>query len=69
MNTLRPLGIMILLLGAVLLAFGYHFSEAPLDQLTNALTGRYSNVTMWYIICGALFAISGGVLILSAKRF
>jgi hypothetical protein len=68
MNTFRPLGIAILILGAVLLAFGYHFSEAPMDQLSNTLTGHYSDTTMWYLICGAVLAIGGGVLTFSARR-
>jgi hypothetical protein len=68
MNTTRPLGIAVLVLGAVLLGFGYHFSEAPMDQLSNSLTGHYSDSTMWYLIGGAVLAVAGGFLAVSGRR-
>jgi hypothetical protein len=30
-----------------LLAFAYHSTYAPMEQLTNTITGRYSGETMW----------------------
>jgi hypothetical protein len=68
MNTTRPLGIAVLVLGAVLLGFGYHFSEAPMDQLSNSLTGHYSDSTMWYLIGGTVLAVAGGFLAVSGRR-
>jgi len=68
MNTTRPLGIAVLALGAVLLGFGYHFSEAPLDQLSNSLTGHYSDSTMWYLIGGVVLAVTGAFLAVSGRR-
>jgi LPXTG-motif cell wall-anchored protein len=68
MNTGRTLGIAVLILGAVLLGFGYHFSEAPIDQISNALTGRYTDSTMWYIIAGITMVATGGFLTVFAKR-
>ncbi len=62
------LGIAVLVLGAVLLGFGYHFSETPVDQISNALTGRYTDNTMWYIIVGIALMIGGGVLTVASKR-
>lgn len=67
MNT-GILGIAILILGAVLLGFGYHFSQAPVDQISNTLTGRFTDNTMWYIIVGIAMMVGGGLLTFSSKR-
>jgi drug/metabolite transporter (DMT)-like permease len=61
-------GIVFLGIGVVLLALAYHASKAPLDQLSNTLTGRFTDQTMWYIILGAAAAISGAVLVVFGKR-
>jgi drug/metabolite transporter (DMT)-like permease len=68
MNAGRTLGVAVLTLGVVLLGFAYHFSEAPIDQISNALTGRYTDSTMWYIIAGIAAVVAGGFLTVSAKR-
>jgi uncharacterized membrane protein len=68
MNTSRPLGIAVLILGAVLVGFAYHFSEAPLEQISNSLAGRYSDATMWYLIGGIALVVTGGFLIVSGRR-
>jgi LPXTG-motif cell wall-anchored protein len=62
------LGVAVLILGAVVLGFGYHFSQAPIDQISNTLTGRFTDNTMWYIIVGIAMMIGGGVLTMSGKR-
>lgn len=67
MNT-GLLGIAVLILGAVLLGFGYHFSQAPVDQISNTLTGRFTDNTMWYIIVGIAMMVGGGLLTFSSKR-
>src|SRR4051812_11974115 len=46
------LGIAIFAVGVVLIAMGYRASGAPIDQISDALTGRYTDRTMWYIIGG-----------------
>lgn len=68
MNTSQILGIAILALGAALLAFGYHASGAPIDQVSNALTGRYTDRTMWYVVGGVVAVVCGGVLAVVGKR-
>ena len=68
MNIAQPLGIAILVIGAVLLGFAYNASEAPADQISNALTGRYTDRTMWYVIAGIAMAASGGLLAVFGKR-
>ena len=50
------------------MGFAYHASNAPLDQLSNTLTGRFTNQTMWYFILGAAAAVGGALVALFGKR-
>jgi drug/metabolite transporter (DMT)-like permease len=61
-------GIVILVVGAILLGFAYHASNAPLDRLSNTLTGRFTDETMRYLILGAAAAMAGVLLFLFGKR-
>ncbi|MCC7276351.1 MAG: DUF3185 family protein [Alphaproteobacteria bacterium] len=60
------LGIVLLCVGALLLAFAWRASQAPVDQVVNTLTGRFTDATMWYIIAGAA-ALVGGVALMVAR--
>lgn len=67
MNAARILGITIFVIGIGLLVTGYNATEAPLEQLSETFTGKYSDSTMWYLIsggaalvCGVLIAAFGG---------
>jgi drug/metabolite transporter (DMT)-like permease len=64
----RILGLVALVIGVVLLIFAYQSSTAPLDQISSALTGRYTNQTMWYLIAGIVLALTGGLVILFGAR-
>jgi drug/metabolite transporter (DMT)-like permease len=68
MNMNQILGVAALALGAVLLGFAYHSSNAPIDQLSNTLTGRYTDQTMWYLGLGVVAAVGGGLLAVFGKR-
>lgn len=68
MSPVQILGIVALVLGAVLLAIGYNASEAPLDQITNAFTGRYTDRTMWYLIAGIVLLVAGALTSLFGRR-
>jgi hypothetical protein len=46
-------GIVLLVWGIALLAFGFNATEAPIEQINQALTGRFSEETMIYLIGGA----------------
>ena len=67
-NPLQILGMAVLVLAAILLVLAWHASNAPIDQLSNALTGRFTDHTMWYVVLGAASAVSGGALLLAGKR-
>ena len=62
MQSSRILGVVLLVIGVVLLGFGYHASNAPLDRLSNTVTGRFTDRTMWYFVLGAAAAIGGLLL-------
>lgn len=69
MSSKRVLGIVILVIGVVLLAFAFRSSNAPLDQLSDSVTGRYSDETMLFFVLGIAAAVGGGLIaVLGAKR-
>jgi hypothetical protein len=67
MTSPRICGVVGLSIGIVLLAFAYHASNAPLDRLSDALTGRHTDQTMWYEALGAVGALGGGLLLAFGK--
>ncbi len=68
MNTRKIGGIVVLVLGVVLLVFAYQSSNAPVDQISSLLTGRYTDQTMWYLISGVVLALAGGLLTIFGRR-
>jgi drug/metabolite transporter (DMT)-like permease len=68
MKPVQMLGIVVFAVGVVLLGFAYHASNAPLDRLSNTLTGRFTNETMWYLVLGAAAALGGALLALFGKQ-
>jgi drug/metabolite transporter (DMT)-like permease len=67
MSMTQILGGVALVIGLVLLGFAYHASNAPMEQVSEAITGRYTNQTMWYLILGIAAAV-GGVLLVAFGR-
>jgi drug/metabolite transporter (DMT)-like permease len=61
MRMTQILGAVALVIGLVLIGVAYHASNAPMEQVSDALTGSYTNLTMWYLILGIAAAV-GGVL-------
>jgi hypothetical protein len=64
MKTKKIVAIALLVLGGILVYFGINASEAPLEKITESITGRYSDETMYYLIGGALSLIVGLTLLL-----
>jgi len=64
----RVLGAIALAAGAVLLYFGINASDAPMEQLSETFTGRYSDQTMWYLVGGAAAAFGGLVLMVLGRK-
>jgi len=61
-NQIRILGLTLFVVGIVLVFIGYDASDAPIDQLSDAMTGRFTDRTMWYLIVGGAAAFGGGLL-------
>ncbi len=62
------LGIAVAAVGIVLLGFAYNATEAPVEQLSNTLTGRYRDETMWYFVAGTASIVTGGLMALFWDR-
>lgn len=63
MNQKKMIAIALLVLGVALLAFGFNASNAPTEEIAEALTGQYSDQTMIYLIGGAISAVLGAVML------
>jgi hypothetical protein len=57
------LGLVALAVGALLLFFAWRAANAPLEQVSEALTGRYSGGTMWYLVGGVIGVVAGVALL------
>ena len=68
MRMTRIGGVALFAVGAVLLVFAYRSSNAPLEQISETMTGRYSNQTMWYLVVGVAAVIGGALLALFGNR-
>lgn len=63
----RILAIVLLVVGAILLFFAYQSSQSLGDQVSEAVTGRFTDSTIWFLILGAAAAVAGIGLLLAGK--
>ena len=68
MKPIQILGVVLFAVGVVFLVFSYHASNSPFDQLSNTLTGRFTNETKWYLTVGIAAAVAGAALALFGRR-
>ena len=69
MGNKRVLALVLLVVGALLLYFGFQATDAPLEQARESVTGDYSDQTMLYLVAGAAAAVAGlGLLFFGGKR-
>ena len=64
MNNSRLIGIGLLALGAILLYFGFNATDSAVEEIGEAITGRYSDETMMYLIGGGVAAVVGLYMLL-----
>lgn len=57
----------LLVVGAIVLYFAYQSSQSLGDQLTEAVTGRFTDATTWYLILGGASVAAGVGLLISGK--
>lgn len=62
MASSKLVGIVLLVVGIGLLYFGYQSTQSVGGQVTETLTGRFTDETMWYLIGGAAAAAAGAFL-------
>lgn len=60
----RILAIALIAIGAVLLYFGYQSSQGLDDQVSEAITGNFTDETVLYLIGGAIALVAGLVMLL-----
>ncbi|WP_374449741.1 DUF3185 family protein [Stella sp.] len=59
-------GVVLLVVGALLLVFAWRAANAPVDQVVESLTGRFTEGTMLYLIAG-IAAVVGGLFLVVAR--
>lgn len=64
----RVIGIVLLAIGLAFLVFGLNASNSVGEQISETVTGRYTDATMWYIIGGIAAVVGGGALMLLGNR-
>ncbi|GBO88322.1 DUF3185 family protein [Marinobacter salsuginis] len=62
MGSSKLVGIVLLVVGIGLLYFGYQSTQSLGNQLTETVTGRFTDDAMWYLIGGAAAAAAGAFL-------
>ncbi len=67
MNAQKLLGLVLLVVGLMLLFFGWNASQSLGEEVTETFTGRFTDETMWYLIGGAVLSIVGLVLTIARK--
>ena len=63
MSQNKMIGIVLLVVGAIALYFGFNATNAPMEEVSEALTGQYSDNTMMYLIGGAVAGVAGLVML------
>ena len=57
-------GSVVFILGFVLIYVAWRASNAPVEQMSEALTGRYTDNTMLYLLAGIAGIVAGGALLM-----
>ncbi|WP_291295084.1 DUF3185 family protein [Elioraea sp.] len=68
MSPARIAGALCVVAGIVLLALGYRASTAPLEQVSEAITGRFTDRTTWLFVLGGAAVLGGLFLALFVSR-
>lgn len=59
MNQKKLIGLVILIVGLVLLYFGFNQANSAVGEIGEAITGKYTDETMAYLIAGIIATILG----------
>jgi hypothetical protein len=66
-KTRQLAGIVLLVVGVLLLLFGWQATGSMGEQMHETFMGRYTDQTMWYLIGGAASAVGGLFLLLTGR--
>ncbi|MBX3725519.1 MAG: DUF3185 family protein [Xanthomonadales bacterium] len=64
----KLVGLVLLVLGGILLYFGFTATESIGERVVEGVTGRYTDQTMWYLIGGGVSAAAGLGLLLFGRK-
>lgn len=64
MASTKIVGLVLLVVGLVLLFLSYQSSQSLGDQVSEAVTGRFTDSTVLLLVLGAASAVAGGGLLL-----
>lgn len=67
MASRKILAFVLLVVGLILLFFAYQSSQSVGDQVTEAVTGRFTDSTIWFLVLGAASAAAGVGLLLFGR--
>jgi len=67
MSTVRLLGLGLAIAGIVFLIVGINSTGAPVDQLSKAFLGRYTQDTVMYLAAGTAAIVAGGIIMLNGR--
>ena len=68
MSATKLAALVLIVVGGILLYFGYTSSESVLESVTETVTGRFSDQTTMYLVAGAACAVVGVGLLLFGKK-
>jgi hypothetical protein len=62
MSGKRVLGLVLLVVGLVLFAIGLNATDSVTEEVSEGLTGRFTDTTTWYLLGGLAMALAGGAM-------
>lgn len=68
MSTTKLVALALIVVGGILLYFGYTASESALESVAETVTGRFTDQTTIYLVGGAACAVVGVGLFLFGKK-
>ncbi len=68
MSTTKLVALVLIVVGGILLYFGYTASQSALESITETVTGRFTDQTTMYLVGGAACAVVGVGLFLFGKK-
>jgi uncharacterized membrane protein len=68
MSTSKIAALVLIVVGGILIYFGYSASQSVLESAAETVTGRFTDQTTLYLVGGAASAVAGVGLLLFGKK-